>query len=126
MRWQGTTADHFYQSSTAAWDSRQDAATGAAYTEILLFAPRQVLGAISGIRQRVHISSAELQRAAEIVRALQLADGGVPVSQLRRPDDAKESLGRIFLYLQFHDWIDVSAKGDRAWLITTARKRLKS
>jgi hypothetical protein len=126
MRWQGTTADHFYSASSyGEWESRQSMAAGAAYAEILLFAPRQVFSAIAGIRQRVHITSDELHRASEIVRALQLADGGVPIAQLRRGEESKESLRRILRYLQFHDWIDISKKGDRAWLISTARKRLK-
>jgi len=97
---------------------------GAAYTEILLFAPRQIVDAFSDIRQRTPISSDELHRAAEIVLALHTADGGVALIKLRRADEAEESFDRILRYLQFYDWTDLSKDGKRTWLCSPAKKWL--
>ena len=101
-----------------------DMEVGLAYVEVLLFAPRQILSAITDLRQRTPISGEELIRAAQIVRALEIADGGVEISKLLRADESQESFARVLRYLQFYDWIDLSKKRDRAWLISNAKKWL--
>ncbi|HEV8292128.1 MAG TPA: hypothetical protein VGP94_09395 [Tepidisphaeraceae bacterium] len=97
---------------------------GMAYLEVLLFAPRQILSALSDIRQRTPISSPELHRAAEIVLALHIADGGVPLEKLHRADESEEFFNRILRYLRFYDWADISKDGQRAWLCSDAKKWL--
>ena len=98
---------------------------GAAYIEVLLFAPRQILSAIADMKQRTPISGDELRRAAQIVRALDIADGGVPLEQLGLSPDSEESFARVLRYLQFYDWIDLSKKRDRVWLMSDAKKWLQ-
>ena len=101
-----------------------DMEVGMAYVEVLLFAPRQILSAIADLKQRTPISSEELIRAAQIVRALEIADSGVEIAKLLRADESQESFARVLRYLQFYDWIDISKKRDRAWLISNAKKWL--
>jgi hypothetical protein len=101
-----------------------DMEAGLAFVEVLLFAPRQILSAISDIKQRKAIGSEELHRASEIVLALQIADGGVALEKLSRAEDSPDSFPRILRYLQFYDWIDISKKADRAWLCSDAKKWL--
>jgi hypothetical protein len=125
MRAQGvSSSDAYSASSSGEFEFRQATAVGAAYTEILLFAPKQVFSAISDLRQRIKLTDDEMQRAAEIVHQLSTTDGSLAIAELGRANDSRTSLQRVLRYLHFHDWIDLSKRADRAWLLSTARKWL--
>ena len=126
-RSQGITSGTYFTAfiSYSNWRYRNAEALGAFYTEILLFAPKQVFSAIADFRQRIDLTHDQMRRAAESVYDLSTCDTSLPIAQLHRPGESPESFRRILQYLQFHNWIDISKTGDRAWLLTTARKKLK-
>jgi len=125
-RSQGITSGDYFTAfvSYSNWRYRNADALGAFYAEILLFAPKQVFSAIADFRQRIELTGDQVHRAAQLVADLFFSDTSLPIAQLHRPGESKESLRLILQYLQFHDWIDISKTGDCAWLLTTARKRL--
>ena len=126
-RSQGITSGNHFNAfiSYSNWRYRNAEALSAFYTELLLFAPKQVFSAIADLRQRISLTADQIRRAAEVVFDLSTSDTSLPIAQLHRPGESNESLRLILQYLQFHDWIDISKTGDRAWLLTTARKCLK-
>ena len=126
-RSQGITSGTYFTAFTSYsnWRYQNAEALNAFYAEILLFAPKQVFSAIADFRQRISLTPDQIRRAAEVVFDLSTSDTSLPIAQLHRPGESNESLGLILQYPQFHDWIDINKIGDRAWLLTTARKCLK-
>jgi hypothetical protein len=125
-RSQGITSGSYFTAfvSYSNWRYRNSEALGAFYTELLLFAPKQVFSAVADFRQRIDLTGDQMHRAAQVVADLSTSDTSLPIAQLHRSGESNESLRLILQYLQFHDWIDISKSGDRAWLLTTARKNL--
>jgi hypothetical protein len=126
-RSQGITSGSYFTPflSYSSWRYHNSEMVGAFYTEILLFAPKQVFSAVADFRQRIHLTSDQLHRAVQIVADLSTTNSSLPIAQLRLPGESNESLRLTLQYLQFHDWLDINKPGDRAWLLTTARKRLQ-
>jgi hypothetical protein len=125
-RSQGITSGNYFTAfiSYSNWRYRNAEAISAFYTELLLFAPKQVFSAIADFRQRIQLTGDQMHRAAQLVADLSTSDTSLPIAQLYRPGESNESLRLTLQYLQFHDWVDINKTGDRAWLLTTARKRL--
>ena len=109
------------------WSSRgelrQTGALYAMYVEIFLFGPRMTIDAVRRLTARLRVGRPPIPRAAEILMFLSIADGGVAVHGLSR-GESPEELRRTLTYLRLHDWIDVGDHGRRAWLLSTARRRL--
>ncbi len=98
--------------------------TVSGFVDIFLTGPRFVLDALDKLRNANRVRGINLDRAAEIVATLNRADSGIPVEQLRRPNDAQGQLGGALAYLLFYEWIGISKNADRVWLESAARKRL--
>jgi hypothetical protein len=118
LRRQGTTpADLWQCSSRGEWELRSTAAGWAGLIEIMLWAPRMLTSAID--RWRHSVSPNVLAEAASILAYLRHFSGGVRVDELPTLQHMP-----VLRYLVSRDWVGVSSKGDRVWLLQDARKTL--
>ena len=102
------------------------AGQGLVILEMCLWGPRMVIG---GTRKLLGLSQhrrADRALAAEMVATLANRGEGIPTAQLyplAKNDDA--AFGDALGYLLFHDLIGISKAGDRAWLLSDARRALR-
>jgi len=118
VRAQGTTLAELWQcSSRGEWELRTTAAGGAAVCEVLLWGPRMILAARDRWRDRN--ACAVITEAVAMIHYLRHFDGGIEVREL--PSIRR---GPVLRYLVSRDWVGVSKKCDRVWLLTDARRTL--
>lgn len=117
---------HGRASSYGEFEARYQIASFMIVVELLLWGPRMLLSALDRSRTRQALRHVSLTRAAEIIADLQRADGGVLIRNLQRPNESLEELRGTLGYLSLFDWIGASKDGTRTWLLTDARKRLRS
>jgi hypothetical protein len=121
---QGTTGEHLFSTSSfGEWEFRRTAVAYAVWIEVFLYGPRMTIDAVRQSSARIRLRNPAVHRAAEIVMLLATVDGGVSLGMLRGVDDP-DDLRRTLTYLRLHDWIDIGDHGRRAWLLSTARRRL--
>ncbi len=118
-------SDAFRASSYGEWEMRNTWLSWAAYAELFFWGPYVVLEAHQAWRRDQSVALACRVRAIQVVRELWAKDGGVPVVELLSPGESRASLAGALRYLAHHDWIDLSERKDRAWLLTEARERLR-
>jgi hypothetical protein len=109
-------------SSYGEFEMRRLTGVAAFFTELFLLGPRLILDAVERLSGRA--VPPHLDRAAEVVYDLWRTDGGVAPQSLLRPGETFSTLAPIIVWLKRHEWIDVSSRRDRVWLLTTARKRI--
>jgi hypothetical protein len=103
----------------------RQAAQGMVFLELCLWGPRMV---IAGTKKLFNLSkhrSADRNLAAEMLAMLVNAGQGIPTAQLyplaKNNDDA---FSDALAYLLFHDLIGISKTGERAWLLSEAKRTL--
>jgi hypothetical protein len=110
--------------SRSEWEMQTAAATWAAYIEILLFAPRMTMNAFRQRRMRANLGHVDPVRPAEIIHLLRTTDSGVDPIALAKPGESMEDLWPALLWLSLHNWIGISRRQDRVWLLSDARGAL--
>jgi hypothetical protein len=103
----------------------RQAAQGMVFLEMCLWGPRMV---IAGTKKLYNLSKhrgADRNLAADMLAMLVNAGQGIPSAQLyplaKNNDDA---FSDALAYLLFHDLIGISKTGDRAWLLSEAKRTL--
>jgi hypothetical protein len=98
---------------------------GAFLAEMCLWGPRMV---IAGVTKQVGLGKharTDRKLAAEMLATLLNAGEGIGTGQLyllAKGND--QAFADVLAYLMFHDLIGVSAKGDRAWLLSDGKRQL--
>jgi len=116
----------FDSSSYGEYEIQSTKFAWTAYTEIALTGPRLLWEGIDGLRGKPQGNQATREVAASIVVDLLDADGGVPVRELLREDRPYEALVPGVRYLVQQEIAATSKRGDRVWLSTAWRNRLKT
>ena len=102
------------------------AAQGLVLVELCLWGPRMVIAGTKKLHHLGRHRGADRALAAELLAALANRGEGMPTAQLyplaHGRDDA---FGDSLAYLLFHDLIGISKSGDRAWLLSEARRSLR-
>ncbi len=125
MRAQGYGGD-LSTGSRGEWELRANTAFAAFFIEAMLFAPRLIISAVSQLRARSALGKVDLDRAAELLLRLLLTGESVETDSLRKPSESADSFRVALRFLHFYDWIDLGQKGDRVWMLTTARETLSA
>ena len=99
--------------------------TSTLFTEVFLFGPRLVLGAIRQLRLRRYARGADLHRAAAVLSTLRELTDGLPADDLLRERESSRALAPTLAYLAFYEWIGVGNRGAKVWLLTEARRVLE-
>jgi hypothetical protein len=95
-----------------------------AYVELALTGPRLVREAIDYVRGRPVGSPATRAAAARLVVDLLAAGEGRNLRSLVRPARPPAEVERSVAYLLARDWVGVSSRRDRVWLLSATRDRL--
>lgn len=107
----------------ADWAGRVVA--GAAILDMCLWGPRMVTGGarrLLGLRRH---RAADRALAAAMLAELFNRGQGMPVAELfTLAKDRDEAFSAALAYLMFHDLIDISKNGDRAWVVSEAKRTL--
>lgn len=111
-------------SSYGEWEMRRTTAMAMLWTEFFLIGPRLIWWGGDHWRERHAGAPRELSRAAEVVIDLLELDSGVHPSKLLREWETLADLAPVVRYLERQDWVGVSRRRDRVWLLTEARQRL--
>ena len=98
--------------------------TSVLFTEVFLFGPRLVVGAIQQLRLRRYARGADLHRAAAVLGTLRELHDGIPAEDLIGENESARALAPTLAYLAFYEWIGVGNRGTRVWLLTEARRIL--
>jgi hypothetical protein len=100
-------------------------ANATAIVDGFMWAPRAIVAgfrAVRGVREtgldRV------LPEAADLLTLLLSLDGGVKIKDLAPPGEDAMQLMPTLKWLDAHDYIGTSTRGDRVWVSTFAKKRL--
>jgi hypothetical protein len=96
------------------------------FVELFLVGPRFVLDAIAKLHGARRLRGANVDRAADIVVDLRRFDQGVPIHRLAREGETVDVILPSLAYLIFHDWVGISAAGDRVWLHSESKRILTS
>lgn len=91
----------------------------------LLWAPRAMVAGFRAIRgTRSPGLDLVLPEAADLLTLMITLDGGVKIKDLVPPGEDPMQLMPTLKWLDAHDYIGTSTRGDRVWVSTFARKRL--
>jgi hypothetical protein len=96
------------------------------FVELFLVGPRFVLDAMAKLHGARRLRGANVDRAADIVVDLRRFDQGVPIHRLAREGETVAAILPSLAYLIFHDWVGISAAGDRVWLQSESKRTLTS
>ena len=99
--------------------------TSTLFTEVFLFGPRLVTGAIRQLRLRRYARGADLRRAANVLSTLRELTDGLPADDLLCETESPRALAPTLAYLAFYEWIGVGNRGTKVWLLTEARRVLE-
>ena len=94
------------------------------FVELFLVGPRCVLEAFGKLRGARRLHGVNVDRAAEVVADLRRFDQGVPIHRLAHEGEDITAVLRPLAYLLFHDWVGISAAGDRVWLNSDSKRTL--
>ena len=98
-----------------------------AVVEGFLWAPRAIFAGIRALRGiREPGLDLVLPEAADLLTLLLSLDGGVKIKDLAPPGEDPMQLMPTLKWLDAHDYIGISTRGDRVWVSTFAKKRLKA
>lgn len=98
---------------------------GLVFFEICLWGPRMVIAGSKKIAGQSKHADADRNVAATIVRAFALRDEGINTGELFTLSGGNDAIfGDALAYLLFLDLIGISKAGDRAWLLSQARRAL--
>jgi hypothetical protein len=96
------------------------------FMEVCLWGPRMVIAGTKKIAGQGKHAGADRNVAAAIVHAFVINDGGMSTGQLYPLAGGNDDVfSDVLAYLMFFDVVDISKKGDRAWLCSDAQKALK-
>jgi hypothetical protein len=96
-----------------------------AFTEALLWGPRAFLAGLRSLRGiRETGLDLVLPEAADTLTLLLSMDGGVKIKDLVAPTDDPMRLMPVLKWMDQHDYIGISSKGDRVWVSSIAKKLL--
>ena len=112
--------------STMRLPGVRSAAQGMVMVEMCLWGPRMVIAGTKKLYNLGEHRRADRALAAEILAALVNRGEGTPTGQLyplAKGDD--DAFGTTLGYLLFHDLIGISKAGDRAWLLSEAKRTLR-
>jgi hypothetical protein len=102
------------------------AAQGLVLVEMCLWGPRMVIGGTKKLYGLGQHRRADRKLASELLAVLANRGEGMPTAQLyplaNGNDDA---FGDCLAFLLFHDLIGISKQGDRAWLLSEAKRSLR-
>lgn len=102
-------------------------ANATALIDGFMWAPRAFLAgfrAIRGIRETG--LDLVLPEAADLLTLMLSLDGGVKIKSLAPPGEDPMQLMPTLKWLDTHDYIGISTRGDRVWVSTFAKKRLQA
>lgn len=119
-----SSADSLRTSSYGEWEMRNTWLTWAAYADLFFWGPNIVIEAYRAWRGDRAVALASRVRAIQVVKELRAKDGGVPVKDLLSPGEPIAALSGALRYLVRHEWVDMSERKDRVWLLSEARERL--
>jgi hypothetical protein len=98
---------------------------GAFFVEVCLWGPRMVIGGTRRILDQSKHAGADRLLCAKIVHALAIRGEGAATAELFRHADGRDiAFGDALGCLMFYDVIGISKNGDRAWLLSEAKKTL--
>lgn len=103
---------------------QRSAAHATSFMNVVMFGPRAFvagLHAIRGVKQQG--LDLVLPEAADTLTLMLSIDGGVKIADLAAPGTDPMSLMPILKWLDTHDYIGISSKGDRVWVSSPAKKR---
>lgn len=91
----------------------------------LLWAPRAMVAGFRALRG-THSPGLDLvlPEAADLLTLMLTLDGGVKIKDLAPPGQDPMQLMPTLKWLDAHDYIGTSTRGDRVWISTFAKKRL--
>jgi hypothetical protein len=112
-------------SSYGDYQMRQQEGAIIGFTEIMLFAPRLVLGALRPLRIRRVIGPVDVSLASHVLTTLLSNEQGLETVELLPPGRTPEQLQCALAYLAFHEWIGVAKDGRRTWALTETRQLLR-
>lgn len=96
-----------------------------AIVEGFMWAPRAIFAGVRAIRGiRETGLDLVLPEAADLLTLLLSLDGGVKIKDLAPPGQDPMQLMPTLKWLDAHDYIGISTRGDRVWVSTFAKKRL--
>jgi hypothetical protein len=96
------------------------------FVELFLVGPRFVLEGLGKLRGAKKLRGVSIDRAATIVADLRRFDTGVPIHQLAHEGEHVSAVVQPLAYLLFHDWVGISATGDRVWLLSESKRALNA
>lgn len=118
-------AFHGKPTNTSEWHHRADVARVALYGDLLFWGPRLIVDGARRLAGRDVVRSADtLRRASFILSHLLRAEDAVRTKALRCPDEPADGFGRVLRWLDRHDYIGISADGQRVWLGSDVRQTL--
>ncbi len=110
--------------SYGEWEMRRTTGVAILWLEFFLIGPRLIYWGVDHWRERHSDAPVDLERAAQVVMDLLVADGGVHPKQLLHENETLADLAPVLRYLERQDWVGIAKRRDRVWLLTEARSRL--
>lgn len=103
---------------------QRSAAHATSVMNVLMFGPRAFIAGLHALRN-VPLRGLELvlPEAADTLTLMLSIDGGVKIAALAAPGADPLSLMPVLKWLDLHDYIGISSKGDRVWVSSPAKKR---
>ncbi len=118
-------AFHGQPASHGEWRYRAGVATTALYGDLLFWGPRLIVDGVRRLIGREVVRSAStLHRASFILSHLLRGRDASRTKALRIPDEPPTELQHVLRWLDRHDYVGISADGQRVWLASAARESL--
>lgn len=116
---------HGKPQSYGSWGYRGDVATTALCVDLLFWGPRLIVDGLRRLAGRDVVRSvATLRRSTYILSHLLQASEAVRTKALRIPNEPSGDFQRVLRWLDAHDYIGISADGQRVWLRSDTRETL--
>ena len=96
------------------------------FVELFLTGPRFVLEGLDKLRGAKKLRGVNVDRAVAIIVDLGHFDIGVPIQRLVHDGERVAAVVGPLAYLLFHDWVGISASGDRIWLLSESKRALNA
>lgn len=111
--------------NTAEYLIRRTRTHAATFVEYLMWAPRAFIAGLRGIRGKPQEGLERiLPEAADTLTLMLSIDSGVKIADLALPGEDPLMLMPTLKWLDTHDYIGFSTRGDRVWVSSIAKKRL--
>ena len=112
-------------SSGGEYEMQRLEATSAVVTDMLMWGPRAILKGFATMRGEKPLQNRDrFERAALVIRKLLEHDSALLAGQLLLPGETLDQLRPTLRWMDYHDYIGMSADGKRVWLSTDARKAM--